>query len=143
MAIRVKCNGGEQKFVLDSTVNARYVRIETTKLGKTAYDETATDAQGARDQLAEIEIYGDFSQQLPVEMGLITLSEVPQQIILAKTVSIQVTATPSIDNATTQTGQESTTTKENGAKTGDVASIAGMIVLALAGTLLLVSHKKK
>ena len=51
--------------------------------------------------------------------------------------------TPSTDNAATQAGQESTTTKANSAKTGDVAPIAGMIVLALAGTAVTLLKKRK
>ena len=43
----------------------------------------------------------------------------------------------------TQTGQESTTTKANAAKTGDVAPIAGVMALALTGTALLATRKKK
>ncbi len=43
----------------------------------------------------------------------------------------------------TQTGQENTTTKANAAKTGDVTPITGVMVLALAGTAVLFSRKKK
>ena len=46
-------------------------------------------------------------------------------------VAVEGTETPS-DNNATQTGQESTTTKANAAKTGDIAPIAGMAVLALS-----------
>ncbi len=42
-----------------------------------------------------------------------------------------------------QTGQESTTAKANAAKTGDVAPIAGLAVITLAGTALLISRKRK
>ena len=52
------------------------------------------------------------------------------------------TETPS-DNNATQTGQENTTTKANAAKTGDFAPIAGVVMLAVAGTAVLLSRKKK
>ena len=42
-----------------------------------------------------------------------------------------------------QTGQESTTSKTNAAKTGDFAPIAGLAVITLAGTALLISRKRK
>ena len=47
------------------------------------------------------------------------------------------------DNNATQTGQENTTTKANAAKTGDFAPIAGVAMLAVAGTAVLLSRKKK
>ena len=53
------------------------------------------------------------------------------------------TETPTTDNNATQTGQESTTTKANAAKTGDIAPIAGMAVLAVAGAAILITRKKK
>ncbi|PWM98871.1 MAG: hypothetical protein DBX37_05925, partial [Massilioclostridium sp.] len=52
------------------------------------------------------------------------------------------TETPS-DNNATQTGQGNTTTKANAAKTGDFAPIAGVVMLAVAGTAVLLSRKKK
>ena len=57
-------------------------------------------------------------------------------------VAVEGTETPS-DNNATQTGQESTTTKANAAKTGDIAPIAGMAVLAVAGAAVLIIRKKK
>ena len=51
--------------------------------------------------------------------------------------------TPTTDNNATQTGQESTTTKANAAKTGDIAPIAGIAVLAVAGAAILITRKKK
>ena len=51
--------------------------------------------------------------------------------------------TPPTDNNATQTGQESTTTKANAAKTGDFTPIAGMAVLAVAGAAVLITRKKK
>ena len=57
-------------------------------------------------------------------------------------VAVEGTETPS-DNNATQTGQESTTTKANAAKTGDIAPIAGMTVLAVAGAAVLIIRKKK
>ena len=54
------------------------------------------------------------------------------------------TETPDENKAdSTQTGQESTTTKANAAKTGDFAPIAGIMVLALAGTAAILSRRKK
>ncbi|MBC5788144.1 family 78 glycoside hydrolase catalytic domain [Clostridium facile] len=53
------------------------------------------------------------------------------------------TETPTTDNNATQTGQESTTTKTNAAKTGDIAPIAGIAVLAVAGAAILITRKKK
>ena len=54
------------------------------------------------------------------------------------------TETPDDNKAdSTQTGQESTTTKANAAKTGDFAPIAGIMVLALAGTAAILSRRKK
>ncbi|MBC5788140.1 FIVAR domain-containing protein [Clostridium facile] len=53
------------------------------------------------------------------------------------------TETPTTNNNATQTGQESTTTKANAAKTGDIAPIAGMAVLAVAGAAILITRKKK
>ncbi|MBC5786468.1 family 78 glycoside hydrolase catalytic domain [Clostridium facile] len=46
-----------------------------------------------------------------------------------------------VDN-TTQTGQESTTTKANAAKTGDVAPIAGLALLSIAGASVIALRKK-
>lgn len=43
----------------------------------------------------------------------------------------------------TQTGQESTTTKANAAKTGDFAPIAGIAALAVAGAALAITRRKK
>ncbi|WP_270738689.1 glycosyl hydrolase [Massilioclostridium coli] len=57
-------------------------------------------------------------------------------------VAVEGTETPS-DNNATQTGQESTTTKANAAKTGDFTPIAGMAVLAVAGAAVLITRKKK
>ncbi len=53
------------------------------------------------------------------------------------------TGTPTTNNNATQTGQESTTTKANAAKTGDIAPIAGIAVLAVAGAAILITRKKK
>ena len=54
------------------------------------------------------------------------------------------TETPDDNKAdSTQTGQESTTTKANAAKTGDVAPIAGVIALVLAGVAVVTLKKKK
>ncbi len=54
------------------------------------------------------------------------------------------TETPDDNKADgTQTGQESTTTKANAAKTGDFAPIAGIMVLALAGTAVTLLKKRK
>ena len=51
------------------------------------------------------------------------------------------TETSYTDNAT-QTGQESTTTKANAAKTGDFTPIAGIAMLVVAGITVLISRKK-
>ena len=54
------------------------------------------------------------------------------------------TETPDDNKAdSTQTGQESTTTKANAAKTGDVAPIAGVMALVLAGAAVVALKKKK
>ena len=54
------------------------------------------------------------------------------------------TETPDDNKADgTQTGQESTTTKANAAKTGDVTPIAGLATIALAGVAILLTQKKK
>ncbi len=54
------------------------------------------------------------------------------------------TETPDDNKAdSTQTGQESTTTKANAAKTGDVASIAGAVALMIAAGTVIVLKKKK
>ena len=50
--------------------------------------------------------------------------------------------TPTIDNNATQTGQESTTTKANAAKTGDTTPIAGAVVAMVAGAVLMTIRKK-
>ena len=51
--------------------------------------------------------------------------------------------TPSTDDVATQTGQESTTTKANAAKTGDFAPIAGVVALmGIAGVSVMVLRKK-
>ncbi|WP_270739338.1 hypothetical protein, partial [Massilioclostridium coli] len=57
--------------------------------------------------------------------------------------SIPEETTPSTNDTTTQTGQESTTPKANAAKTGDVAPIAGLIVLAAAGATAIGAKKRK
>ena len=64
------------------------------------------------------------------------------QAAMNSLVAVEGTETPS-DNNATQTGQESTTTKANAAKTGDIAPIAGMTVLAVAGAAVLIIRKKK
>ena len=51
--------------------------------------------------------------------------------------------TEPIEKNATQTGQETTTTKANTAKTGDVIPIAGIISLVLAGSILILSRKKE
>ena len=56
--------------------------------------------------------------------------------------SIPEETTPSTNDTATQTGQESTT-KANAAKTGDVAPIAGLIVLAAAGATAIGAKKRK
>ena len=53
------------------------------------------------------------------------------------------TETPTTDNNVIQTGQESTTSKANTAKTGGFAPIAGLAAITLAGAVILLSHKKK
>ena len=60
------------------------------------------------------------------------------------TVETPTTETP-VDNDMdgTQTGQESTTTKANAAKTGDVAPIAGAVALMIAAGTVIVLKKKK
>ena len=53
------------------------------------------------------------------------------------------TETPDNNKAdSTQTGQESTTTKANAAKTGDVAPIAGVMALVLAGAAVVTLKRK-
>ena len=64
------------------------------------------------------------------------------QAAMDSLVAVEGTETPS-DNNATQTGQESTTTKANAAKTGDFAPIAGLAVLAVAGAAILITRKKK
>ena len=64
------------------------------------------------------------------------------QAAMDSLVAVEGTETPS-DNNATQTGQESTTTKANAAKTGDIAPIAGIAVLAVAGAALFLSSRKK
>ncbi|MBC5787905.1 glycosyl hydrolase [Clostridium facile] len=64
------------------------------------------------------------------------------QAAMDSLVAVEGTETPS-DNNATQTGQENTTTKANAAKTGDFAPIAGVVMLAVAGTAVLLSRKKK
>ncbi len=79
--------------------------------------------------------------QEEVDTAVANVQEAMKGLVAVETPTTETPVDNDMDG--TQTGQESTTTKANAAKTGDVASIAGAVALMIAAGTVIVLKKKK
>ena len=103
----------ESYTVLTAAVNEAKMVLENENASQEEVDAAVQSVQAAMDQLVTVD------------------GTVPEEM------------TSSTNDIATQTGQESTTPKANAAKTGDVAPIAGLIVLAASGATAIGAKKRK
>ncbi len=90
---------------------------------------------------AKAVLENENATQEEVDTAVVSVQEAMKGLVA---VEKDTTETPDTDKTEgTQTGQEFTTTKTNAAKTGDITPIAGAITIVVAGTVLLISRKKK
>ncbi len=132
--------------LLNAMLNLRYkadksileeVVAEAEKVDANAYTAESYAVLEAAVNEAKAVLENENATQKEVDAAVQSV-----QAAMDSLVAVEGTETPS-DNNATQTGQENTTTKANAAKTGDFAPIAGVVMLAVAGTAVLLSRKKK
>ena len=118
--------------LLNAMLNLRY-KADKSILEKVIAEANSKDAN---DVMAD-----ENATQEEVDTAVTNVQTAMDQLV-AVDGSIPEETTPSTNDTATQTGQESTT-KANAAKTGDVAPIAGLIVLAAAGATAIGAKKRK
>ena len=136
--------------LLNAMLNLRYkadksileeVLAEANSIDATAYTEESYAVLEAAVAEANAVMANENATQEEVDAAVTSVQEAMKGLVAVEKPS---TETPDDNKAdSTQTGQESTTTKANAAKTGDFAPIAGIMVLALAGTAAIISRRKK
>ena len=137
--------------LLNAMLNLRYkadksilekVIAEANSKDASAYTEESYAALQAAVKDANDVMADENATQKEVDTAVTNVQTAMDQLV-AVDGSIPEETTPSTNDTTTQTGQESTTPKANAAKTGDVAPIAGLIVLAAAGATAIGAKKRK
>ncbi|MBC5786704.1 family 78 glycoside hydrolase catalytic domain [Clostridium facile] len=136
--------------LLNAMLNLRYkadksilekVIAEANSKDASAYTEESYAALQAAVKDANDVMADENVTQKEVDTAVTNVQTAMDQLV-AVDGSIPEETTPSTNDTATQTGQESTT-KANAAKTGDVAPIAGLIVLAAAGATAIGAKKRK
>ena len=136
--------------LLNAMLNLRY------KADKSILESVLAEANGKDASAYTAESYAVLTAAVAEANTVMENENATQEEVDAAVQSVQTaidglvavekpsTETPDDNKADgTQTGQESTTTKANAAKTGDVAPIAGVMALALAGAAVVVLKKKR
>ncbi|WP_069989007.1 discoidin domain-containing protein [Massilioclostridium coli] len=136
--------------LLNAMLNLRY------KADKSILEKVIAEANGKDANAYTAESYAVLEAAVAEANAVMANEDATQEEVDAAVVSVQEamkglvavekpsTETPDDNKADgTQTGQESTTTKANAAKTGDVAPIAGVMALVLAGAAVVALKKKK
>ncbi|MBC5787947.1 family 78 glycoside hydrolase catalytic domain [Clostridium sp. NSJ-27] len=136
--------------LLNAILNLRY------KANKSILEKVIAEANEVDSNAYTVESYAVLEAAVAEANAVMANENATQEEVDAAVTSVQEamkglvavekpsTETPDDNKAdSTQTGQESTTTKANAAKTGDFAPIAGIMVLALAGTAAILSRRKK
>ena len=136
--------------LLNAMLNLRYkadksilekVIAEANEVDANAYTAESYAVLEAAVAEANAVMANENATQEEVDTAVTSVQEAMKGLVAVEKPS---TETPDDNKADgTQTGQESTTTKANAAKTGDFAPIAGVIILALAGTAAILSRRKK
>ncbi len=136
--------------LLNAMLNLRY------KADKSILEKVIAEANGKDANAYTAESYAVLEAAVAEANAVMANENATQEEVDAAVTSVQEamkglvavekpsTETPDDNKAdSTQTGQESTTTKANAAKTGDVAPIAGVMALVLAGAAVVTLKKKK
>ncbi|WP_270739386.1 family 78 glycoside hydrolase catalytic domain [Massilioclostridium coli] len=137
--------------LLNAMLNLRY------KADKSILEKVIAEANEVNSNAYTVESYAVLEAAVAEANAVMANEDATQEEVNAAVTSVQEamkglvavekpsTETPDDNKAdSTQTGQESTTTKANAAKTGDFAPIAGAAAMAVvAGAVLLISRKKK
>ena len=132
--------------LLNAMLNLRY------KADKSILEKIIAEANDVDSSAYTAESYAVLQAAVAEANAVMTNENASQEEVNAAVVSVQeamnglvAVETPADNNNAdgTQTGQESTTTKANAAKTGDVFPIAGVMVLALAGAAVVALKKEK
>ncbi len=132
--------------LLNAMLNLRY------KADKSILEALLAEANGKDANAYTAESYAVLEAAVAEANAVMANENATQEEVDAAVTSVHeamkglvAVETPADNNKAdgTQTGQESTTTKANAAKTGDFAPIAGIMVLALAGTAAIISRRKK
>ena len=145
--------------LLNAMLNLRYkadktvleeVIAEANKIDATAYTAESYAVLAAAVNEANAVLADENTSQDEVDAAVANVQTAMDRLVAVE--GATSTTTPSGDNQTNngnvleqaiQTGQNTTTTKANAAKTGDFTPIAGIAVLAVASTVLIISRKKK
>ncbi len=136
--------------LLNAMLNLRYkadksilekVIAEANSKDASAYTEESYAALQAAVAEANDVMADENATQEEVDAAVTNVQAAMDQLV-AVDGRVPEETTPSTNDTATQTGQESTT-KANAAKTGDVAPIAGLIVLAAAGATAIGAKKRK
>ena len=129
------------RFKADKSV-LEDVLAEANKIDANAYTaESYAVLQAAVAEANDVMADENASQE-EVDTAVANVQAAMDQLV-AVDGNVPEETTPSTNDTATQTGQESTTTKANAAKTGDFTPIVGLTAVSLAGIVLLFTRKKK
>ena len=135
--------------LLNAMLNLRYkadksilekVIAEANEVDSNAYTAESYAVLEAAVAEANTVMANEDATQEEVDAAVTSVQEAMKGLVA---VEIPTNETPADNNADgTQTGQESTTTKANAAKTGDTTPVAGAIAATIVGVVLLAIRKK-
>ena len=126
--------------------NSMAAAIEAAKDGIDVYYIGTLEAEGVTTVKVANDEEGHDKMEEMLKNGEVDAAVTSVQEAMKGLVAVEKpsTETPDDNKAdSTQTGQESTTTKANAAKTGDFTPIAGLAAITLAGAALLFTRRKK
>ena len=137
--------------LLKAMLNLRYkadksileeVLAEANSIDATAYtEESYATLQAAVEKANEVMADENASQE-EVNTAVANVQAAMDGLVAVEGGTTETPSTKPTEEGV-QTGQETTTTKANAAKTGDFAPIAGITTIAIAGMTLILSRKKK
>ena len=137
--------------LLNTMLNLRYkadksileeVLAEANKIDANAYtEESYATLQAAVEKANEVMADENASQE-EVNTAIANVQAAMDGLVAVEGGTTETPSTKPTEEGV-QTGQETTTTKANAAKTGDFAPIAGIATIAIAGITLILSRKKK
>ena len=137
--------------LLKAMLNLRYkadksileeVLAEANKIDANAYtEESYATLQAAVEKANEVMADENASQE-EVNTAVANVQAAMDGLVAVEGGTTETPSTKPTEEGV-QTGQETTTTKANAAKTGDFAPIAGIATIAIAGMTLILSRKKK